>query len=271
MSNASHEGAVPRKAPTLLMDAEESPARRARRRPLLFVGCVVVDAAWMRQKLEEFIAVANQSVEASRREDYSFQSELRKREFSVKAVLKSLNPELAEFSLDGMFPEFTAIGQVERGLGVLADREEVAARLVPDAPVLPADKFHPWVWNSARTLWESHHYRQAVQTAATTINAKIQDKVQRRDVSDTKLVQEAFSDSAPAPGKARLRLPGDSSSETVQGRQRGAQQLGLACVSLIRNPASHEDEEWDEQFALEQLATLSVFARLVDECQVVTA
>jgi hypothetical protein len=225
----------------------------------------------MQQNLEEFISVARQSVDASRREDFSFLSELRKREFAVKEILKSLAPELAEFDLNGMMPEFAAIGQAERGLGVLADREEVAARLVPDAPVLPADKFHPWVWNSARTLWESHHYRQAVQAAATTLNAKIQDKVQRRDVSDTKLVQEVLSESAPAPGKPRLRMPGDPSSETIQSRQRGTLQLGLACTSLIRNPASHEDEEWDEQVALEQLATLSVFARLVDECQVVTA
>jgi hypothetical protein len=99
-----------------------------------------------------------------------------------------------------MSPEFAAIRQAERGLGVLADREEVAARLVPDAPVLPADEFHPWVWNSARTLWESHHYRQAVQAAATTLNAKIQDKVQRRDISDAKLVQEVFSESTPRRG-----------------------------------------------------------------------
>lgn len=86
-----------------------------------------------------------------------------------------------------------------------------------------------------------------------------------------KLVQETFSESAAAPGKPRLRVLGDPTSETVQSRQRGALQLGLACVSLIRNPASHEDTELDEQIALEQLATFSVFARVVDECQVVTS
>jgi hypothetical protein len=230
-----------------------------------------MDVIWMHQQLEEFIDVARRSVEAGRREDYSLLSELRRREFAVKEILKSLDPELADFNLNGMLPEHAAIRQVERGLGVLADRAEVAARLVPDAPVLPADKFHPWVWNSARPLWESHHYRQSVQTAATALNAKIQEKVQRRDVSDTNLIQEAFSGSAPAPGKPRLRIPGDASSETVQSRQRGALQLGLACISLIRNPASHEDEEWDEQVALEKLAVLSVFARLADECEVVTA
>jgi Protein of unknown function (Hypoth_ymh) len=225
----------------------------------------------MQQKLQEFISIANQSVEATRRDDFSFLSELRKREFTVKEILKSLDPELATFELNGMFPEFAAIGQAERGLGVLADREEVAARLIPDAPVLSADRFHPWVWNSARTLWESHHYRQAVQTVATTLNAKIQDKVKRRDISDAKLIQEVFSESGPAAEKPRLRVPGDPSEGTVQSRQRGALQLGLACTSLIRNPASHEDEEWDEQVALEQLAVLSVFARLVDDCQVITA
>ena len=225
----------------------------------------------MQQKLEEFISVARQSVEASRRDDFTFLSELRRREYAVKEILRSLDPQLAEFNLGQMFPEFEAIGQAERGLGVLADREDVATRLTPDAPVLPADQFHPWVWNSARTLWESHHYRQAVQAAATALNAKIQDKVGRRDVSDAKLVQEVFRETPPEPGKPRLRVPGDSSSETVQSRQRGALQLGLACTSLIRNPASHEDAEWDEQLALEYLATLSVFARAVDECQVIVA
>jgi hypothetical protein len=227
----------------------------------------------MRQRLEEFIATADRSAELSRppREDYSLHSELRKQEYAVKQILKSLQPGLEEFDLDGWFPESGAKAAAERGLGVLADREEVATRLAPDAPTLRADKFHPWVWGSARTLWESRHYRQAVQTAATALNAKIQDKVNRRDVSDAKLVQEVFREAAAEPGKSRLRVPGNPSDETVQNRQRGALQLGLACTWVIRNPASHEDEEWDEQVALEQLAVLSVFARLVDECMVITA
>jgi hypothetical protein len=73
------------------------------------------------------------------------------------------------------------------------------------------------------------------------------------------------------PGKPRLRVSCDPATETAQSRQRGALQLGLACVALIRNPASHEDKELDEQVALEQLATVSLFARVVDECQVVTS
>jgi hypothetical protein len=225
----------------------------------------------MRRRLEEFISTAERSVVLRQQKDYSLQTELRKQEYAVKEILKALQPGLEAFDLNRMSPEFGAKHAAERGLGVLNDREAVAAALMPEAPVLPADRFHPWVWDSARTLWETRHYRQAVQTVWTAINAKIQDKVQRRDVSDTKLVQDTFSESAPVPGKPRLRVQGDPTTETVQSRQRGALQLGLACVSLIRNPASHEDVELDEQLGLEQLATLSVFARVVDECQLTTS
>lgn len=226
----------------------------------------------MRRKLEEFIRTAERSVESSKppREDYSLQTELRRQEYAVKEILKALRPGLEDFDLDTMFPEFGARDAAVRGLGVLADRDEVAAALTPDAPVLSADGFHPWVWDSARTLWESHHYRQAVQTVWTAINAKIQDKVGRRDVSDAKLVQDVFSDSAPASGHPRLRVQGDPAAETTHSRQRGALHLGLACIALLRNPASHDDHELDQQLGLEQLAMLSVFARVVDESQLTT-
>ena len=39
----------------------------------------------------------------------------------------------------------------------------------------------------------------------------------------------------------------------------------------IRNLASHEIEEMDEQVALEQLVTLSFVARLIDEASVLEA
>nr|WP_230415303.1 TIGR02391 family protein [Micromonospora tarapacensis] len=146
--------------------------------------------------------------------------------------------------------------------------DEWASRLAPDAPALPADRLHPWVWDAARTFWESQHYRASVHAAASAINAHLQQKVGRRDVADDKLVQEVFSDRPPEAGKARLRIPGDPNTPTVQSRQRGALQLGLGCFFAIRNPAAHETVEWTEQEALEQLAALSVFARLVDGSRV---
>jgi hypothetical protein len=233
-----------------------------------------MDVPWVQQKFEEFLQLLDDHEHlamGTSEPDYSALSKLHRREATVKMALRALSPALAKFNLDEMGGDLEAKANVERGLGMLADRHEWDIRLAPDAPTLPADKLHPWVWDSARTLWETRHYRQAVQTAWTTINAKIQDKVQRRDVSDTKLVQDTFSEQAPVPGKPRLRVQGDPTTETVQSRQRGALQLGLACVSLIRNPASHEDTEFDEQIALEQLATLSVFARVVDECKVITS
>ncbi|MFE4255051.1 TIGR02391 family protein [Streptomyces sp. NPDC056910] len=142
--------------------------------------------------------------------------------------------------------------------------------LAPDSPSLPTNGLHPWVWDAARTFWESAHYRAAVHAAATSINAHLQSKLGRRDVSDAKLVQEALSDKAPEPGRPWLRIPGDQSDPGVQTRQRGALQLGQGAYSALRNPAAHEMGDLPEQEALEQLATFSVLARLIDQCQVLT-
>jgi uncharacterized protein (TIGR02391 family) len=124
------------------------------------------------------------------------------------------------------------------------------------------------VWNAARSLWETKHYRQAVQTAFTSLNVQIQTKVGRRDVSDDKLIQETFSLDKPKTGQPRLRVPGDRSDPTVQSKQRGLLQLALGCAWAIRNPATHEDKDWDEHDALEKLAVLSVIARMIDQSSV---
>lgn len=49
-------------------------------------------------------------------------------------------------------------------------------------------------------------------------------------------------------------------------------QLGAGCFAGIRNPATHEDRlDLTEQVALEQLATLSLLARWIDNCEVESA
>lgn len=204
-------------------------------------------------------------------------SEERKRLFeaepTVVRILRRLNPHMLEAEILGEddWQGLTAnVNEVRRGIGILADMDEWTTRLAPDAPSLPADSFHPWVWDAARTFWESEHYRAAVHAAATSINAHLQNKLGRRDVSDAKLVQEALSDKAPEPGKPRLRMPGDQTDPGVQTRQRGALQLGQGAYFALRNPAAHETGDLTEQEALEQLATFSLVARLVDKCQVVT-
>ncbi len=151
-------------------------------------------------------------------------------------------------------------------------REEVRKNLGDDAPEISAARLHPWVWSGAASLWQSGHYRSAVEDAAKKVNAETQNKVGRRDVGETKLFQETFSVDAPTVGKPRLRRMADDGSDTYKSVQRGAMALAEGIYIGIRNPFNHEDpKDIDEQVALEYLAALSVLARWVDESTVEAA
>ncbi|KJF16623.1 TIGR02391 family protein [Acidithrix ferrooxidans] len=148
----------------------------------------------------------------------------------------------------------------------LLRQEELQKNLGENAPEISAAKLHPWVWNGASSLWQSGHYRSAVEDAAKKVNAETQNKVGRRDVSEKNLFQEAFSTDAPITGKSRLRRMTNDGSDTYRSVQRGAMALAEGIYSGIRNPFNHEDpKDIDEQVALEYLAALSVLARWVDE------
>lgn len=229
----------------------------------------------MRQQLEAFdgVAVHYQETKAPGAYfgDQALHDQLHRAEPTIKQILRLLDPDLADkVNIDQMAGVAMARNEVHRGLGILADMDEWAARLAPDAPTLAADRFHHWVWDAARTFWESRHYRAAVHAAASSINAHTQNKLGRTDVADDKLIQEAFSDRAPEPGRPRLRVAGDPTSPTTQSRQRGTLQMGLGAFFAIRNPAAHDSGEWTEQEALEQLAALSLLARLIDSSSVST-
>lgn len=229
----------------------------------------------MRRRLEAFADLISEywQVRQVNGDTSAAKMRLYEAEPTVVKILQSIDPRIAEAGVLGD-TEWGGLSisepEVRRGIGILADMDEWTTRLAPDAPSLPADGFHSWVWDAARTFWESKHRRAAVHAAATSINAHLQDKLGRRDLSDAKLVQEAFSDKPPEAGKARLRIPGDQKDPGVQTRQRGAAQLGQGAFFALRNPAAHEIGELSEQEALEQLATFSVVARLIDQCQVVT-
>ncbi|WP_140394677.1 TIGR02391 family protein [Streptomyces recifensis] len=234
-----------------------------------------MDRDWMRQKLEAFDDLVTQywnvryvNGDTTQERKWLFEAEP-----TVVRILRRLDPSLVEVEVLGE-DEWQGLtinlNAVRRAIGILADMDEWTTRLAPDGPSMPADGFHPWVWDAARTFWESKHYRAAVHAAATSINAHLQEKIGRRDVSDAKLVQEALSDKAPEPGKPRLRILGDPAEPGVQTRQRGALQLGQGAYFALRNPAAHETGDLAEQEALEQLATFSVLARLIDVCHVVT-
>ncbi|MFD8419067.1 TIGR02391 family protein [Streptomyces sp. NPDC059668] len=234
-----------------------------------------MDRDWMHLRLEAFAGLITEywKIRQVNGDTSVAKMRLYEAEPTVVKILQSLDPRIAEAGVLGD-TDWGGLSisesEVRRGIGMLADMDEWAIRLAPDAPSLPADKFHSWVWDAARTFWESKHYRAAVHAAATSINAHLQDKLGRRDLSDAKLVQEAFSDKAPETGKPRLRIPGDQTDPGVQTRQRGALALGQGAFSALRNPAAHETGDLTEQETLEQLATFSVVARFIDQCQVVT-
>ncbi|MGM0347248.1 TIGR02391 family protein [Streptomyces sp. Adlamb9] len=161
----------------------------------------------------------------------------------------------------------------QRAEAALQRNAEVRARLGDDAPQLSAGAMHPWVWEGARALWHSGHFREAVTAAARKVNAETQNKVGRRDLSETKLFQNAFSQGPPKAGEPRLRLMDDDGGDTFRSVHRGAMAFAEGCYAGIRNPNSHEDglPELPEHEALEQLAAFSVLARWVDTASLETA
>lgn len=158
-----------------------------------------------------------------------------------------------------------------RSLAEIKRGEEVALKLGDGSPQMDAGKLHPWIWEAARPLWNSFHYSLSVQQAAVTLNANLQTKVGRRDLSETKLFQESFSLEPPKKGKPRLRFGGNDGGDSYKNRLVGASSLAQGLFSGVRNIVSHEvSVDIPEQIALEQLAAFSLLARWVDEAEVET-
>jgi hypothetical protein len=153
-------------------------------------------------------------------------------------------------------------------IGDLERAEEREANMQTSAPKLSADALHPWVWDAARSLWDTGHYRQAVSQAATIINNHVQQIVRRRDVSDSELLTSVFSEQPPKGGQPRLRWPGDPNDKTVKSMNAGLARFAPGAFMTIRNVATHETDELSQQTALEQLAVLSQLARWVEQCDI---
>jgi hypothetical protein len=165
-------------------------------------------------------------------------------------------------------PVSDSINALRFGLGMLADQEEWAANLEPDAPTLAADRFHPHVWAAAAPLWDTGQYRVAVGHAATSLSVHIAKKA-ASSLTERKLVTQVFAISQPPAGQVRLHLPGDPGSDTWRSRQEGLHQLAQGAFAGIRNVAAHTTDEWTEQEGLEHLAVLSVVARWSEETRLV--
>ena len=142
------------------------------------------------------------------------------------------------------------------------------------SPKLSASALHPLVWKSASAQWSTGHRQEAVLAAAKAVNSLLQDRVGRRDVSEVALVREAFSDSAPGPARSRLHFPDIQDAQTRESMRQGVMSFGVGCFQAIRNPVGHlpnEQVELTEQEALERPSSLSLFARWIEEAELITA
>lgn len=157
---------------------------------------------------------------------------------------------------------------VQRAQAVLARQAEVRASLGDDAPELSASNMHPWVWEGARSLWSAGHFYDAVGAAARRVNAEVQNKLGRRDISEAALFQNAFSMNPPQPREPRLRIVPDDGGRTYRNLHRGAIAMADGWYAAVRNLTAHEDADVSENEALEQLATLSLIARWADAATV---
>lgn len=159
-----------------------------------------------------------------------------------------------------------------RGIAALEREAELREKLGDTAPRVSAGDFHPWIWGGAASLWQSSHYREAVEGAIKKLNAETQNKLGRRDLSETDLFNQAFSEQPPSPDKPRLHRTKNDGGATFRSVQRGARTFAEGVFAGIRNPLAHEaDKEMGQQEALEYLAALSVLARWVDESSVEAA
>lgn len=158
-----------------------------------------------------------------------------------------------------------------RALGILKDRAEIAQFLGPEGPNIPASSLHPMVWSAASELWKDGHYGTAVGRAATFLNAEIQHRSTRTDLSDRELMQQVFSTQPPTVDRPRLRWRGEVTPRTLTSMQEGLLSYAVGVSMAIRNPVTHETASVDKEVAFEHLAALSVLARWVDQCELVTS
>jgi hypothetical protein len=234
-----------------------------------------INVEWAVAQLDDFIAASNTHFKDGPPGTIGFGSykttatedEVVEKAQVVEQILDRVVPGWRDLKIDTTRKKWEQHREASvRAREELLRQDEVRKNLGDDAPEISAAKLHPWVWSGAASLWQSGHYRSAVEDAAKKVNAETQNKVGRRDLSETKPFQEAFSDKPAEPGKPRPRRMANDGSETYRSVQRGAMALGEGIYAGIRNPFNHEDpKDIDEQVALEYLAALSVLARWVDE------
>lgn len=244
-----------------------------------------IDPEWARERLEWWVerTTSGRSTSASGGlvswvSAGPVLTDLRRNEHQIQSILRvilsrnSVSTLLSPFGTQGHVHVNAGVELVQYAIGVLETSADTRAHIRgTEAPTMSADALHEDVWRAASKLWGDGHFSEAVQRAATFLNADVQARVSRSDVSDQPLMAQAFSLAAPEPGKPRLRWPGEDTNLTVKAMRTGLLNFSQGVFAAIRNPATHSTEELPKQIALEQLATLSTLARWIDRCELITA
>ena len=246
-----------------------------------------IDIEWVRARLTEYVAETRAVNQSSSGRGYvsitSATAPACGREKAIaltetiRPILERLYPEWRSENGTSKHDEFKAERDAARRLIARLDSaQEVASRLGggDTSPRITAASLHILIWTAAQAQWSTGHRHEAVLAAAKAVNSHLQAKVARRDLSESKLVRECFSDKRPEIGKPRLRFPHIADQQTRESMRQGAMDFGAGCFAAIRNPIGHlpnDEVELDEQTALERLAALSLLARWVDEASVDTA
>ena len=243
-----------------------------------------VDQQWGAEQLQEFVSMIEQLVNLRFKVQVVPISSRNKVEAEIRELTDRIctHEPAVQIIMDAVDPKLRSYASVVRdddwqparkaaltALGLLTVGAEAKKRMQPDAPELAADRFHPWVWEAARPMWNAGSWQTAVLHAAQSVNVRLQQKLDRHNSSEVQLCQEAFSSDDPERGKARLRFPGKRDTDTGKSLQVGALSFSVGCFKALRNPVAHNHEHpLQMQEALEQLAALSVLARWIDSCEV---
>lgn len=170
-------------------------------------------------------------------------------------------------------PRYVSEEGVQTLIWDLTDGADVRERLglTVAAPTFRANSMHPWVWDAARPHWTSGNHDAAVWAAAVNVNSRLQHKVERYDIGESKLLNEVFSIQPPEENRPRLRLVDATNPDLFKDVHLGAAALGRGLYSAVRNPLNHVDAEVHqigEGEALEALAGFSLLSRWIDRAEV---
>lgn len=176
--------------------------------------------------------------------------------------------------LEGRYKYDRELDAIVKLLHELTDETVVRiSQIVDSAPSLSALELHRQVWDAAKPNWEIRQFASAVDAVARYVNSMIQAKVDRTDLSESKLLRQVFSEAAPEVGKHRLRFNEFTDAQTQETMRVGVMSYGSGCFSAIRNPLAHRPDEeikMKEPEALERLVAFSLLARWIDEAVVDT-